>query len=1139
MKNLISVFVNRYVASISVFGAIVLFGVVSYIGLGINLFPEIEIPVVSVSTVYPGAGSEEIAEQVSEPIEGSLATLAGISNLTSTSSEGVSVVIAEFDTGINVDQAAIDVSQRVNGIVGQLPNDAQAPTVQKFDPNQAPIMNIAVSAAGVSLSEAQRYVEDNIQPELQRVGGVADVSIASPNDQEIQVLLNPEQLEAYGLTPSGVTQAISSSALDVPLGNLSYGGSRITFTGRNTPSSTEAVGDIIVDLERGIRVSDVAAVRDTAAEASSYSRVDGQPVVLLEILNTSGSNSVATAQNVRNTLDGLQLPEGYSTQVVSDTTTQTAATVNDTLLETGIAIVAVALVIMFFVGRLGTVFAVVLAIPIAISGAFILFGLLGFSLNLITLLAITVAVGLVVDDSIVVAENIDRYQSMGYSNKDAVIQGAGEVSTAVLAASLSLLAVFLPISFLPGVIGDFFQQFGLSMATMVFVSYLGAMFFLTMVLAYVPNPLPPAWSDLPKAAKKFIPDLRWTLSLWRRVWFWVLVVALGVALYFVGMRLPLPAFVWPLFALLTPVLLFTLRYVGRLFVYVLGAIFRSIYQAGNAATNFVRDLYTRSLSASLNYAWAVLGVAALLLASLAFVFPRIGFNFVPPEDSGTLSITLELPTGASLDRTNAVASRLESSLLSDALVEEVQTTVGAGDQAAGTGASPERASFTVDLTDERERSTDELALVFEERLNETLANSPEAELSVSAGEGGGPPTGSDFSLNLSANDLNALREREPQIRALLQENPNLRNLESSLAATVDERVFRIDNSSLVGTGVTPAALYQTIRTYNVGEEAATLRSGGNESPIVVTLNPRFVSDEQSLLSLPIFAPTLSSELPLRQFGSFVTQDAPSVINRANRAFSLDFTADLAPGSPDSLTVENNVQEVLREEGLIGDRVTVSTATGLDLLGDLVLYGPIAFGLALLLNYLVIGTQFNSFKFPLYLLLTVPLALIGALWLMFFAGASLDIISVLGVIMLIGLVTKNAILLLEVLMEQIKEQGGKVKSLKEALVEAGRLRFRPILMTTATIVIISLPLLLGLGEGGEFRFPLGLVILGGVVTSSLLTFYVVPAAFYQLERSNYEEGAGGSGERRREERKQRRTPARAATPATQTASTSTD
>ena len=273
-----------------------------------------------------------------------------------------------------------------------------------------------------------------------------------------------------------------------------------------------------------------------------------------------------------------------------------------------------------------------------------------------------------------------------------------------------------------------------------------------MVLAYMPNPLPPSWGDLPKATKKFMPDLRWTLSLWRRVWFWVLLVASAVGLYFAGGVLPLPSLIMPLFALLLPIVLFTVRYLGRLLLYVLGAIFLTVYRAGDAATTWIRDLYANSLRAALGYAWVVLGVAALLLASLVFVFPRIGFNFTPPSDAGTLSVTLEMPTGTSLDRTNGVASQLESSLLSDPLVEQVQLTVGAGDATAGTGSSPERATFTVDLGDERERTTDELALVYEERLNEVLANTPEAALSVGTEEGGGPPTGSAYSLNLSSND---------------------------------------------------------------------------------------------------------------------------------------------------------------------------------------------------------------------------------------------------------------------------------------------------------------------------------------------------------------------------------------------------
>ena len=1100
MKNFIKLFVTRYVGTISIFGALVLFGAISYLGLGVDLYPEIEIPIVSVATPYPGAGSEEIVRQLSEPIEGTLSALPGISSVTSTSSEGLSLVTAEFNAGTDVNEAAIDVSQRVNSVVGQLPADAGTPTVQKFDPASEPIITLAVTAPGIALGDVQTYVEDNIQPTLQRVDGVADVSVTGPAAREVQVLVDPARLASYDLSPAEVSGAISGSALDLPIGDVTLSGSRILLTGRNTPQTLAAIEQIQVDSAQGVRVVDVATVRDTAAAVSTYARVDGEPVVLLGVRKTSGSNSVAIGNNVERAVKKLTLPAGYTARVVTDTTTETKTTVNGTIEEIYIAIAAVALVMMFFVGRLGTIFAVVLAIPISIAGAFILFGLLGFTLNLITLLSITVAVGLVVDDSIVVAENVDRFQSEGFERKEAVVRGASEVATAVLAATLSLVAVFLPISFLPGIIGDFFRQFGLSMAAMVIFSYLASMFFLTMVLAYLPNPLPPGWRDLPGALVAFGTDLRWTLALFRQVWFYFLVVAVAAALYFVAGPVfslsPLVAVA----ALLLPAVLFVLRYLGRLSVYVLGAISLTLYRVGNGATNLVRDAYAKSLKAVLRYAWVVLGVAALLASTLIYVFPRIGFIFTPPSDTGQLVVTVELPAGTSLDQTNFLTNKLETYLFADPLIETVQTTVGVGD--ATGDSNPSRASITADLAPARTASSDELAVTYEEQLGKVLASYPEAKLSVASDTGGGF-TSAGYTLNLTSSDLDLLRQREPEIRTVLAENANLRNVDSSLAASLSERVFVIDNAGLTGTGLTPAAIYEALRTYKTGSTAGKLRTGGNEYDIVVQANPLDIKDEQTLLSLPIFAPALQTEVPISQFGHFETRDAPSTINRADQAYALDFTADLAPGAEAVTNVTSQINATLQERGLTDSRVVQGGAGGTDLLGDLVLYAPIAFGIALLLNYLVIGTQFNSFKFPLYLLLTVPLALIGALWLLFATGTALDVIGVLGVVMLIGLVTKNAILLLEVLMERINEEGGKVDSLQEALVEAGRLRFRPIVMTTTTVAIISLPLILGFGDGAELRYSLGLIILGGVVTSALLTFYVVPAAFYLFERKNFE------------------------------------
>jgi HAE1 family hydrophobic/amphiphilic exporter-1 len=332
----------------------------------------------------------------------------------------------------------------------------------------------------------------------------------------------------------------------------------------------------------------------------------------------------------------------------------------------------------------------------------------------------------------------------------------------------------------------------------------------------------------------------------------------------------------------------------------------------------------------------------------------------------------------------------------------------------------------------------------------------------------------------------------------MRDSPWLRNVASSLEGAVTERVFDLDRTALAGTGLTAAEIGATLRAYNVGTRAGDLDAGGEDVSIVVRADPRFVADEQTLLSLPVFAPALRSWLPLSELGAFRVQAGPVSIDRANQAYVSTLTADLVAGSPGQFQVRSEIEEAFAEAGVTGDGVTVGTGVGPDLLGDLVFYGPIAFVLALVLNFLVIASQFNSFTYPLYLLLPVPLALVGALWLFFLTGTALDVISVLGVVILIGLVTKNAILLLDVVVAGLEED----ETLERALVRAGRLRLRPILMTALTVVIISVPLLLGLGEGSEFRQPLGMVIVGGVVSSTFLTLFVVPAAFYRFERGRF-------------------------------------
>ena len=1106
MKKLIAFFVDNYVLTFSIFGSLVLFGVVSSLRLGVDLLPEFEIPIVAVTTFYDGAGPEEVARGVAETLEGQIATLPGLASVSSISNEGFSIVIAQFDADVDIGEAAIDVGGRVNAVAALLPEGAETPTVQKFDPADQPILSVAVAAPGVALSTVQAFAEDELQNALRRVEGVADVSVIGPSSREIQVLLDPALLASYGLTPQAVTGAVAASTVDVSAGSLTVQNNRLLLTGRATPSSLRAVEEIRIDSAQGVRVGDVATVRDAAEDVTTYARLNGEPVVLLEVRKLAGSNSVAAAKNLRKTLADFSLPEGYRTEIVGDSSVFVAASVNDTLKEMVLAALAVSLIVLLFTGRLGSVLAVVLAIPVSISGALIVFNLLDFTFNIITLLAITVAIGLVVDDAIVVAENIDRYREKGLSRRDSVLKGAGDVSTAVLAATLSLLAVFIPISLLPGVVGQFFSQFGITLAAAITFSYLEAMFFLTVRLALSPDPYPPGWRDLGGASRKLGADARWGALNFRRVWFWLLLAAAaGAAFYVQFQRLEQPLTISAATAagvlVAAPLLLFTLRYLGRLFLYLLGALALTLYRVGNFLVGRARGGYVRSLRFTLSHAWVVLVISVGLFGSLFWVFPKIGFNFQPPDDSGLVGGALELPAGTSLDATNRVAGTLENDLLGNPVVETVQITVGSGDILGGSAA--ERASFTVQLVpkDERDLDTTESIVALEERLKGVLRPYPEAELSLSNEGSGGPPGGSSYTLSLGSTDLNLLRERSEATLEVLRTTPGLRNVDSDLSRTTDERVFNISPAQLDGTGLTNSDIFNTLSAYNVGSEAGRFRQGGDETPIRVRADPLLIGDEQSLLSLPIQAPALQSTLPLSSLGAFETRAAPATISRLDQAYSATLTGELTPGSNLS-QVTAAVDARLRDEGVVDNRVSQVQGSNFDLLGDLLFYAPIAFGLALLLNYLAIGSQFNSFKYPLYLLLTVPLALVGAIWLFYFTGSSLDIISILGVVMLIGLVTKNAILLLDVTLAETADGA----PLRDALLEAAAVRFRPILMTTTTVVVISLPLLLGIGEGSEFRYPLGLVILGGVLTSALLTFYVVPAAFYQFENRGYERRA---------------------------------
>jgi hydrophobic/amphiphilic exporter-1 (mainly G- bacteria), HAE1 family len=1084
--------VSRYVFSIGIFVAVVLLGIISIPRLGVDLLPNFEVPVLAVSTSYAGATPDQVDLNISRKIEDAVSTLSGVSDIRSTSVSGQSAVIITYQNGTDINSAANAVSQAVAGIRGTLPTAADAPVVQKFDPNAQPIITLSLLGGAARISDLNTYATDTLKPLLERVTGVADVTISGGPSRQVQVLLDPQSLQTYNLTPARVIGAIQASALDLPAGNISQNGNSVGFSTRSTPTSTADVQNILVDSQSGIRVSDIGAVRDSAADTTSYARLNGKPAVLISIRKASGSNSVSVADNVRAAAEKVKLPTGYQILAASDDTRQTKSSVDDTFKEFFIGIAAVGFVVLLFLGRLNTVFAVVLAIPISVSAAPLLYGLMGFTFNIISLLAIIVAIGIVVDDSIVVAENVQRYRDRGYGLVRSVLVGGSEVFSAVTAASFSLLAVLIPLSFMPGILGQFFRQFGLGLAAAIALSWLESLLFLTVRMAYTKESEPITWRTFGRRLPEMV---RFGISarVLRNGWTYVVLVLYGIILFLSARTLGPIALIVGL--LLYPVFLSLIRVLYGL----LEAVTGTLHGVTDRAVNAVAHAYARSLAYLLpRNGWVIL-VGFLFLASIIIPLRGVGFAFTPKSDTGQLSVSLTMPPSADLSQTNSITSKLESYLLKRPEVRLVSTSV-----------SGQSSNLDVTLKPKADRpAIDPLIEVYRRALTPITAGVTGSNLVVGAQQNG-PGGSADISLALNAPNQAALLEANRKVVALLSRQPDISTLKSSLSETRQERNFVPDPARLSGSGLTNSDLANALRSYNAGSTAGTLRDGDNSIDIVVKLDPALVGSEQSLLSQTVYSQALQANLPLSSLGNFRLQQAPATLNRFNKAYTATVDINLAPGAPSAFAYQTTLIDKARAAGLLTGGVTLGDASSFGssaLTGDLVFYGPIVLILAVLLTYLVLGSQFNSFRYPLYLQLPVPLAIVGAVWALFLFKTSLDIITILGMVILLGLATKNAILYLEFVTDRMK-----TLPIFDALVEAAQLRFRPILMTTLTVLVISVPLVLGQGDGAEFRRGLGIVILGGVITSTLLTFYIVPSVFYRFEKNR-------SGKRREQEDEQ--------------------
>jgi HAE1 family hydrophobic/amphiphilic exporter-1 len=1084
--------VTRYVFAIGVFVAIFAFGLISVFNLGVDQFPSINFPFVVVTTAYPGSSPSVIDQQVTQVIENAVSTLSGITDINSTSSTGASQVILSFDLSTDQASDANQVASLVSAAARRLPQGVNAPIVQTFNISALPILQFGLSGSGTSLDDVSSYVTNELTPLLVRVPGVANVQVDGGPSRQFQVLLNPDRLQSFNLSPQQVVNSIIGSAVNQPIGTINSHNNALTFATENIPADTVKVANTLVDPSRGIRVSDIAVVRDFPV-STNYARVNGKPVVLVSIQQTTSSNAVAVVRNVKNLLGKTKLPAGYEISYSNDTTAPIQASLNSTYREILITAIVVALVVLLFLGKLNTALSVILAVPIALSAAPVLYNLAGFTLNLVSMLAMIVAIGIVVDDSIVVAENVERYRAMGFSQKEAVLKGASEIFSAVVAATLSLLAVLIPVSFIGGIVGQFLRQFALGLAAAVGFSLLEAVLFLTVRLAYTPDTNKKLdWSDLGQSFGTLGESMRWGLRAWRKTAGIVVALAAIIVLLVTRHFVYLPAM------LLYPFLLGILLYLWRLLVSFLQALTTTLHGWTEAGLEWVREAYAKSLVRLLDRSNVVLIVTAVALAAIvAFIVPKITFSFAPQSDNGSITVNVSMHNGATLASTNATTGALEKYLLQQPAVKTVQTVVGSvGTFTIGVN-RPENTTMTVRLVPLAQRpGVYDLMGKYRRGLGEILfRDDPSATLSLSAG-GGPPGSGSTITLSLLSANQDLLQARSMKILQFVKNHAFVTGVTSSTSNVTIERDFTPSETKMQGTGISPAAVASLLQTYTSGTHSGDVQIGGQSYPIMVQVDPTYLSDGQSLMNLPISSGT-GQRLQVGQLGSLVVRQSPISVLRYNRLYTATLSIDLTKNAPSALTFQNTLADELTRQGLLDSRVTVGSggAFGASALSREVLTsGVTAFLLALFLVYLVMAAQFNSWRYPVYLLLPVPLAIVGALLFVVLLGGGLDIFGMLGMLLLIGLSAKNAILYLDFVIERI----GKMP-LKEALIDSARLRFRPIVMTTLTVLVIAGPLVFGHGEGSEFGQRLGVVMFGGILTSAVLTFFVVPAAFYLLER----------------------------------------
>jgi len=1005
--------------------ALILMGVISYRSLPVQELPSISFPFVIVVISYPGASPEDMEQLVTEPVENAVSGVSGISQINGVSSDGSARVSMRFASGTDVSVAANDIAQVINRVQRQLPAGIQTPSIIKADPNASPIMNVALS--GGPQEELYDVATNTMEPLLQEVPGVASVSVEGGLVPQVNVVLKTDALTAYGVTVNQISQAIQAQNLSIPGGTTTEAGQNQTIrTNAYFQTAQELQGLVIVPRPGGLPLTlgQLADVRQGYAPVSQETHLNGKDAVVLVITAQSGANIVQVDDGLKVALarSSRQLPPGLHTNIVNDATVYTHQSIQAVEDDLALAILLPAIVLLLFLHRPRNMIIVLVAIPISLISTFTVMYFLGFSLDLISLLALSLMTGILVDDSIVVLENINRHLAMGKSPIKAALEGRLEIGLAAVAITMTDVVVYGPVAFTSGIVGEIFREFGLTIVVATLFS-LFVSFTVTPLLAS-------RWLKEP------LDEEHLEATAGRGPW-------------------------------------------GRF----------TVWWEHNYSR--LRRGYGRLIHGALRRRPLVIliGVAALAL-SIAFIpLGWLGTEFTPQEDNSQFSVNVSLPNGTPLNRTETVLNGLDDQIRAMPGVQQSFATAGSRGGGFGGGANTNSGHIAVDLLSVGERPALPTYLV---KVRQIARQWPDANVSTSVSNplrvGGGSAVG----VVLLGPDINVLDQLADQVSAVMKTLPGVVEVNNQATREVPELGVKIDRAKAADLGITAQQIGSTISTLVGGTTVTNLTPSGSSvlTPIVISVAGNSTITPAQIEALPITTSS-GAVVSLGEVATVFPTTEPAQINDQNRTLEVSVSAATF-GAPLG-QVASEVQKAMQQINLPAG---YSFTFGGSVQQQAQVFAPLeaAFALSILLVYMLTSALYESLLYPLAVLLSLPLATVGALGALTVTGDTLNLYSFMGLIMLMGLVAKNAILLVDYT-NTLRDRGYERN---QALIESGRTRLRPILMTTCTMVCAMLPLALHIGTGSEERSPMATVLVGGLLTSTLLTLIFVPVMYSLLD-----------------------------------------